>query len=90
MNPYSPPSPAAQAAYAMTPPPGMGPSGGAAVSDLAVELLRQTRPWVLFLAILALLGCVGMFLMGALMIGVGLIGPGHAAGGGMQVALGAV
>jgi hypothetical protein len=90
MNPYSPPSPSAQPYAAMTPPPGMSPLGGPAVSDLAVELLRQTRPWILFLAILALLGCVGMFLMGALMIGVGLIGPGHSSTGGVQVAMGAV
>jgi hypothetical protein len=47
MNPYSPP--AAPGPFAVAPYPG----APAAVSDLTVDLLRRTRPWVLFVAALA-------------------------------------
>lgn len=92
MNPYSPP--AAPQAY-LDSPPGYGapaPSPGpGAVSDLAIELLRQTRPWVMFLSILSFIGCAFMLLAGVLMIGVGLLAAGT--GGvekGAQAMLGAV
>jgi hypothetical protein len=41
------------------------PSGSAAVSPATVEALRQTRPWVLFLAILGIIG-TGLMLLGGL------------------------
>jgi hypothetical protein len=90
MNPYSPPAPPSPYADA---PPGYGapqPQPGAgAVTDLAVDLLRQTRPWVMFLSILAFLGCAGMLIMGLLMIGVGLMASGGAEKG-IQAAVGVV
>ena len=66
-QPYAPPGAAAgppQAPYAGT--------ASAGISELALEMLRQTRPWVLFMGILcfigsafALLAGVGMLIMGA-------------------------
>jgi hypothetical protein len=56
MNPYSPP--AAPAPYAAAPYPAAPfPQGApAAVTELAVDLLRQTRPWVIFMSVLTFLG----------------------------------
>ena len=50
MNPYSPP--AAAGPYGPTASPYAASNSGA-VSDVCIEMLRQTRPWVMFLAILA-------------------------------------
>jgi hypothetical protein len=86
MNPYSPPA----ASPYPDAPPGYGaaapPAGG--VSELAVDLLRQTRPWVMFLSILAFLGCAFMLIAGLLMVGVGLMASGPEKG--IQAAVGAV
>jgi hypothetical protein len=93
MNPYSPP--AAAPGYPDAPPgygavPGQAPAAGA-VSELAVELLRQTRPWVMFLSILSFIGCAFMLLASVLMLGVGLLASGTgAAERGIQAGMGAV
>jgi hypothetical protein len=88
MNPYSPPAPSA-ASYADAPP--YAPSQGGAVSEAAIEELRQTRPWVIFMAVMTflgaaftLLGALGMFAMGAI-IPAGL---GAAGGAGANAAMG--
>ena len=88
MNPYSPP--AAPQAY-LEAPPGYGapPQVAGGVSDLAVDLLKQTRPWVMFLSILAFIGSAFMVIAAVLMMGIGLLastGPES----GVQVAMGAV
>ena len=80
MNPYSPP--AAQPGYPDSPPGyGAAPPGPGAVSDLAIDHLRKTRPWVMFLSILCFIGCAFMLLAGLMMIGVGLMA---SAGSGME------
>jgi hypothetical protein len=87
MNPYSPPAdlppfPGAVMAAAAAPmPPG-------AVSEVAVDLLRQTRPWVMFLSVLSFIGCAFMLLAGLAMVGVGLMASG--AEKGVQALIGAV
>lgn len=87
MNPYSPPADLA----GPYPGPAMAPAASpGAVSETAVEMLRQTRPWVLFLAILAFIGCAGMLLVGLMMIGVALIAPSSGPEKGLQAAIGAV
>jgi hypothetical protein len=68
MNPYAPPT----SPYA--PPPAMAPAApGGAVSEQSIEMLRQTRPWVMLMGVLCfigsafmLLGGLGMLAMGAL------------------------
>lgn len=74
MNPYQPYAP--PAAVAGPPQPGYATGTSAGVSDLALEMLRQTRPWVIFLGILSFVGCalmlfvgVGMAIMGLVMAG---------------------
>jgi hypothetical protein len=79
MNPYSPPLPAA-GPYAAVPAPYGAPAG--IVSEGAIEMLRQTRPWVIFLAIVAFLGSAGMFLLSLFMFAVGFIMPGGLKGAG--------
>jgi membrane protein YqaA with SNARE-associated domain len=76
MNPYSPP--AAMPPYPDAPPVYGAPPGAAAggVTELAVDLMRQTRPWVMFLSILSFLGSAFMLLAGLLMVGVGLMASG--------------
>jgi len=68
MNPYTPPR-AEAGNYAPYPQSNAGAPG---VADTAIELLRQTRPWVQFISILCFLGSAfmlmasaGMFLAGA-------------------------
>lgn len=89
MNPYSPPGP--PQAYPAGP-PGYGVSAPAAggVTELAVDLLRQTRPWVMFLSILFFIGSAFMLLAGILMIGIGAMASSAGPMGGMQSALGVV
>jgi hypothetical protein len=66
MNPYSPP--------AVNDPPRIT-AGAGTVSDLAVDLLRQTRPWVMFLSVLAFLGSGLMMIAGLGVAAVSLAGP---------------
>jgi hypothetical protein len=73
MNPYSPPGlsadnyPGAPPAYAAAP--------NGAVSEAAVELLRQTRPWVILLSVFAFIGSAAMVLIGIFVAGFAAIGP---------------
>jgi len=71
MNPYTPPAAAYGAPYAASPSHGAAPTE--AVTELAIESLRQTRPWVLFLSVLAFLGSGFMLLAGIGMTIVGLV-----------------
>jgi hypothetical protein len=85
MNPYSPPgvpSPAYPAAGV-----NYGATGSVAVSDTTVELLRQTRPWVLLLSILAFVGSALMALVGVALAAYGMLAPGGKAS---QAAVGLV
>jgi hypothetical protein len=86
MNPYSPPAavPPYPDAAVYGAPPGL-PAG--AVTDLAVDMLRQTRPWVILLSIMSFLGAGFMLLAGLLMVGVGLMASGPEKA--IQAALGA-
>ncbi len=69
MNPYQPYAPPAAPAG----PPQMAYAGGASsgVSDLVLEMLRQTRPWVIFLGILSFIGCALMLFVG---VGTAIVG----------------
>jgi hypothetical protein len=64
------------------------PAAPGAVSDIAVDLLRQTRPWVMFLSILSFVGCTFMLLAGLGMMAVGLMASG--AERGIQALIGAI
>lgn len=73
MNPYTAPAP--EASYGNPPPGGFGYGGGerpagdrAGVSDVAVEMLRQTKPWVTLLAVMSFIGSALMLLAGLFMI----------------------
>src|SRR5579872_761112 len=79
MNPYSPPAAAPAAAYASPPAYAAGP---ASVGESAIECLRQTRPWVQLLSVLAFLGSAFMLLFGLGMTAVGFL----ASGGGSKAA----
>jgi hypothetical protein len=71
MNPYSPPSPyaaPAPTAPGYLEPPAMAPGPAGAVSETAVELLRQTRPWVIFLSVLCFVGSGLCLLAGLFML----------------------
>ncbi|HEY4012432.1 MAG TPA: DUF5362 family protein [Polyangiaceae bacterium] len=74
MNPYSPPGLSADI-YPGAPPAYAAPPNGA-VSEAAVELLRQTRPWVVLLSIVAFIGSAAMVLIAIFMAGVAAFGPG--------------
>jgi hypothetical protein len=72
MNPYSPPGspPLPYAQY--SPAPVTDGGGAAGVSDAAVEMLRQTRPWAMLFSVLSFLGSgfmllasLGMMVFGA-------------------------
>jgi hypothetical protein len=89
MNPYSPPALSA-AQYAPPPPYAVAPTGS--VSDAAIEALRQTRPWVIFMSVItfvvaafSLLGAIFSFLAAAVgsAAGLGSGGTGGAALAGM-------
>ena len=70
MNPYAPPtSPyAPPAAMAAAP-----PAPGGMVSEQSVEMLRQTRPWVMLMGVLCFIGSAFMVLGGLAMIGMGAV-----------------
>jgi Family of unknown function (DUF5362) len=71
MNPYSPPAAIPDQYHA--PPYALSSN---AVSDAAVELLRQTRPWVVLLSVFAFIGCAVMILIGLSAAGFALLVPG--------------
>lgn len=76
MNPYLAPAPpasyetAAQAPYGTTP-----DDRGAQVSDAAVAMLQQTRPWVTFLGVMCFVGSAFMLLGGILVMAAGALAP---------------
>jgi hypothetical protein len=76
MNPYSPP--AAPAPYAAAPYPvaPLAQGAPAAVTEVTVDLLRQTRPWVLFMSILTFLGAGLMLVLSIVMVAAGFVASG--------------
>jgi Family of unknown function (DUF5362) len=76
-NPYA--SPAPNAPYGSAPLAGGGEpyrtDDRAEVSDVAVELLRQTKPWVTFLSVVAFIGSALMLLGGVVMMAAGALAP---------------
>ena len=88
MNPYSPPGPPQP--YLEAPPGyGVAPPVAGGVTELAVDLLKQTRPWVMFLSVLAFIGSAFMVIAAVLMMGVGLLASSGPESG-VQVAMGVV
>ena len=73
MNPYGPYAPPTAGALPQTGMPGAASGAGAAgLSELALEMLRQTRPWVMFMGVLLFVLSGLMFLGGILMTFAGL------------------
>jgi Family of unknown function (DUF5362) len=70
MNPYSPPA----ASMDAPPSPAYGTDPRAVPTEATVELLRQTRPWVVFLGVMAFIGTAFMLLGGLGSIALGLMG----------------
>jgi len=71
-NPYA--SPAPTAPYGSTSEP-YRTDDRAEVTGAAVELLRQTKPWVTFLAVMSFLGAGFMLLGGISMVALGAVVP---------------
>lgn len=65
-QPYAPPG--APAGPPMAP---YRDTASAGISELALEMLRQTRPWVIFLGVLCFIGSALMLLVG---VGVAIMG----------------
>lgn len=85
MNPYAPPtSPYAQAP-AMAP-----PAPGGAVSEQSVEMLRQTRPWVMLMGVLCFIGSAFMLLGGLGMMAMGAMASATAKSSAAPMALGVI
>jgi hypothetical protein len=78
MNPYSPPGTSGYAPPTFAPAAAYGPPQPNAVSDLSVDLLQKTRPWVMLLSILCFLASGFMMVAGVAMAGMTLV----TAGGG--------
>ena len=78
-NPYLAPAPEPQHdAMAGSPYGGGGPGRSddrAGVTEMTVEMLRQTRPWVVFLSVMSFIGSAFMAFGGVVMIGLGAIAP---------------
>jgi hypothetical protein len=72
-NPYASPAPTAPYGSASSEP--YRTDDRAEVSDAAVELLRQTKPWVTFLSVMSFIGAGFMALGGIFMIAAGAIAP---------------
>jgi hypothetical protein len=68
-------------------PSAYGPPAAGTVTDLAVDLLRQTRPWVLFLSVLCFLGSGLMLIVAVGMIGLSVFVTSAAAAGKFPEAL---
>lgn len=66
MNPYAPPTSPYAPAPAMAPPATAG-----VVSEQSLEMLRQTRPWVLLMGVLCFIGSAFMLLGGLGMLAMG-------------------
>ncbi|HTQ43654.1 MAG TPA: DUF5362 family protein [Polyangiaceae bacterium] len=75
MNPYAPPT----TPYA--PPPAMAPPApGGMVPEQSVEMLRQTRPWVMLMGVLCFIGSAFMLLGGLAVIAMGALAAATAGG----------
>lgn len=83
MNPYSPPG-AAPLPYA---PPAMPAPTQGGVSAGIIDVLKQTRPWVLMMSVMCFLGAGFMLLGGLAMFAMAFVMP---RGGAQQMMLGAV
>ncbi|HEY8072758.1 MAG TPA: DUF5362 family protein [Labilithrix sp.] len=81
MNPYMPPADPGARAFPT--------DGRAGVSEMAVELMRQTKPWVMFIGVMTLIGAGFMALGGVSMMALGAISGGRG-GGAASAALGLV
>lgn len=79
MNPYLPP---ADASHFPNP-----AGGGASVTELTVEMLRQTKPWVQLIGVLSLVGAGFMALGAVSMLAMAAVGP---RGSGFSGAIGLV
>jgi hypothetical protein len=97
MNPYNPPpSPYAPPGAAAPPYPmgmmqqGAGPGAPGTVGEIAVEMLRQTRPWVMFLSILSFVFAAFALLGGLMMLVAGAIASSASSGGPPMALLGLV
>jgi hypothetical protein len=90
MNPYSPPADLQPYPAAAPPYPVAAGTGAGAVSEATVLALRQTRPWVMFLSILAFIGSAFMLLAGLFMMGVALLSGTGVAEKGLQALIGAI
>jgi hypothetical protein len=78
MNPYLAPAPAASYeahAHGGAPYGNAPDERGAQVSEAAVEVLRQTRPWVMFLGVMSFIGSAFMLLGGVLVMAAGSLAP---------------
>ena len=85
MNPYAPPT----TPYA--PPPAMAPPApGGMVSEQSVEMLRQTRPWVMLMGVLCFIGSAFMLLGGLAVIAMGALASATTAKSAAPMALGLV
>jgi hypothetical protein len=67
MNPYAPPT----SPYAQSPAMAPAANPGGAVSEQSVEMLRQTRPWVMLMGVLCFIGSAFMLLGGFAMLAMG-------------------
>ena len=74
-NPYTAPAPAASHYGSTGSEPYRSESDRAEVSDAAVEMLRQTKPWVMFLSIVSFIGSGLMLLGGVSMMALGAFQP---------------
>jgi hypothetical protein len=70
-NPYDPYRPPTSADYAPSQP---GPPGGGEVPPAILELMRQTKPWVTFLAVMGFIFTGLMVLGGLAVIAAGSVG----------------
>jgi hypothetical protein len=89
-NPYAPPYAPPPGGYGQPPPYAATAQPGVGVSPNSVELLRQTRPWVMFLSILMFIGSGFMLLGGIAMMGMGATLGGRGAGAFPGMILGAI
>lgn len=76
-NPYQAPTEPRMA-------PGSASGGGQWDTSTVIELLSQTRPWVLFLSIVAFI-CSGLMVVGGFIGGLAMLALGSRGGGGLVI-----
>ena len=86
-NPYASPAPAAPYGSSAEP---YRTDERAEVTDAAVELMRQTKPWVTLLAVISFIGAGFMLLGGISLMALGVLAPSNGASPIPMAALGAV